>query len=54
MEQVVRALSVVGRRWLGRRCGVPDVAHMAGVIRYQQRCNAAAIRSRNRSAERRE
>jgi hypothetical protein len=46
MEQVARALNVVCQRWLDRRLGTSAVPHVAEVIRYRQRRNAAAKRSR--------
>jgi hypothetical protein len=54
MEQVARALNVVCQRWLDRRRGTSAVPHVAEVIRYHQRRNAAAKRSRQGAAAKRE
>jgi hypothetical protein len=49
MEQTARALNLVCRLWQHRRRKVPDIEHVAAVIRYHQARNLAAKRSRLRS-----
>jgi len=50
-EQVARALNAVCDLWLRRRRGADDIAHVAEVICYHQRRNAAAMRSRGKPGD---
>ncbi len=47
-EQVCRALNQRCRAVFRRRRGVPDVRHTSEVIRYHQRRNAQAAKSRKK------
>jgi hypothetical protein len=47
-EQVARALNVICDRWLRRKGAAGPMAHVAHVIDYYQRRNAAAMRSRGK------
>ena len=47
-EQVARAMNAVCQQWLRRRRGMPINRHTAEVIRFHQKRNAAAMRSRGK------
>lgn len=47
-EQVARALNAVCQQWLRRKRGTGVIAYTADVIRYHQKRNAAAMRSRGK------